>query len=1251
MKRMPVLRIFALLIAALLMLCPSARMEETPVLFPDEIAVDAVDEIMEESEQDFGNEESLWMDGDAEPVPDEAEDPIDVTEQVSESTAEPDPTVAGETVVDEVVEPPQVIDEGIGDTVAGSDPAMSLFEGYEQDPAKTITLDMISVPAQEYTGAALTPEVTIEDGGKKLTEDVDYTLTPGTYTDAGAYPLTVTGKGNYTGTLNPVFYITQALTAEMVTVNNVEYTGSPVLPAVTVKYKPTPESEEVVVEPDNYVVAVVNQGVAIEAINVGQYTAKVTGQKLWAGEVEKTFNVTPKPITLDMISVPHKTYTGGALSPDVTIVDGVKTLILNTDYTLSEGTFTNAGTHTLTVTGKGNYGGTVNPSFVIDPKALTADMISVQNKTYDGNPITVTVTDNGTPLAAGTDYTIVSGAGTDAGDYTLTLQGIGNYIGTATKTYSIAKADREIEVKAKSGVNPTKTYDKTRNLTVTENGVKKSLLKSSDFEFTNVANGDKVTITQMYDVSGSNKISPHYDKVDAGTRDITVYFTIKSTSTNYNYKLRTDHITITGTINPKTLTLRPGVSKSSTDSTLVSQTKVYGTKDPSLRAKVGGLMTGDESKDAIGGSLTRESGEKVGKYKVLIGTVKGKGNYAETVTLEEGYFVIEPKPINATDVGIVAIGNQIYTGSAIEPAITLKYAKKVGDKTETETLVKGIDFEVVYANNVQAGTATATIIGKGNYTDTRTVTFRIGNTSIEGVVDRVYTGKAIEQDDISVTWNGLVLENGKDYTLSYENNTNVGRATVIVNGMGNLTGSIKAGFNIKRADRKLTATYIGQTLTKEYDAISLYNGSFRNTDFQFRTEGGEEVDDVTLRYVEATFASPNAGTQTVTLKIAIDPTSPNYNNELVSDTLTVDGVITPYPINRFGIGFSVIRYTGAPIEPEIPLRYFNTDLVKGTDYDIAYSNNVEPGLATITVTGKGNFGDTLIINFQITPISMPISDICIICPSSVQYTGKPVQPDCQVLFTEMVDGALVRKTLVKNTDYEMIFGNNIEPGPAIVTVVGKGRYAGTCTSFFYITKDSEGSSSGSSKVQGPNDGIIIVSAPTTIPSSTAPTAASDLPTIPATAKVGKAVITAPPGAVYRLNSSNPMSKGFKSSNKKVATVDQNGCVTIRKAGKTKITFKVGKKKRTVTLTVKDPTVPGRVTLTAPTTAAKIGDAIPLTVSLPAGTSSPIKWTSSNRKVATVVNGVVVFKKAGRVTITATATRGKKKARVTFKVSK
>ena len=180
-------------------------------------------------------------------------------------------------------------------------------------------------------------------------------------------------------------------------------------------------------------------------------------------------------------------------------------------------------------------------------------------------------------------------------------------------------------------------------------------------------------------------------------------------------------------------------------------------------------------------------------------------------------------------------------------------------------------------------------------------------------------------------------------------------------------------------------------------------------------------------------------------------------------------------------------------------------------------------------------------------------------------------------------------------------------------------------------------------------------APAKVAATPAPTPAptpEPIPVISALKKSSKTTLTVAPGTFAQLDWGGAAAKKFKSSKKKVATVNGAGLVTIKAAGKTKITFKVGKKTRTVTLTVKDRTIPTKVFLNlAGSVPAKVGEPQTLTVTLPEGTNSGIKWTTSNKKVATVKNGVVTFKKKGKVTITATATRGKKKAKVKFVVSK
>ncbi len=193
------------------------------------------------------------------------------------------------------------------------------------------------------------------------------------------------------------------------------------------------------------------------------------------------------------------------------------------------------------------------------------------------------------------------------------------------------------------------------------------------------------------------------------------------------------------------------------------------------------------------------------------------------------------------------------------------------------------------------------------------------------------------------------------------------------------------------------------------------------------------------------------------------------------------------------------------------------------------------------------------------------------------------------------------------------------------------------------------------------EGTLTVKAAESTPASSTPStpstpAGSSTPAGPtvypiyAPKKDSKATIEV--GKPFRIELGGQVGKGFKSNKSKVVTVDSNGLVTPLKAGKARITFKVGKKKRTITLKVLDPTVPKRVSLNmSGTVPARVGETVRLVATLPDGANSDIKWTSSNKKVATVAGGQVVFKKPGKVTITATAVRGKKKAKVKFKVSK
>ncbi|MFA6680224.1 MAG: hypothetical protein WCR96_07040, partial [Candidatus Methanomethylophilaceae archaeon] len=87
--------------------------------------------------------------------------------------------------------------------------------------------------------------------------------------------------------------------------------------------------------------------------------------------------------TMTSLEYVTQEYTGSALEPTVTVMDGATTLVLNTDYTVSYAANTNVGTATVTITGMGTYTGFVDETFAITAKALTTEMTSLEYVTQE----------------------------------------------------------------------------------------------------------------------------------------------------------------------------------------------------------------------------------------------------------------------------------------------------------------------------------------------------------------------------------------------------------------------------------------------------------------------------------------------------------------------------------------------------------------------------------------------------------------------------------------------------------------------------------------------------------------------------------------------------------------------------------------------------------------------------------------------------------------------------------------------------
>ncbi len=167
-------------------------------------------------------------------------------------------------------------------------------------------------------------------------------------------------------------------------------------------------------------------------------------------------------------------------------------------------------------------------------------------------------------------------------------------------------------------------------------------------------------------------------------------------------------------------------------------------------------------------------------------TVFGKGHYAGKAVSSfriAMYSVSDAK---------VTVANQLYSGASLFPGVTVELAGRL--------LVENVDYVAMYKNNVNAGTASVTVSGKGDYIGSCSATFTISPADISGAQVSVdsewtYTGSALTPVP-TVALSGKTLEQGSDYDVSYSNNVNVGTATVAVTGKGNYTGTATTTFEI-----------------------------------------------------------------------------------------------------------------------------------------------------------------------------------------------------------------------------------------------------------------------------------------------------------------------------------------------------------------------------------------------------------------------------------------------------------------------
>ena len=759
-------------------------------------------------------------------------------------------------------------------------------------------ITLYQLPDKAYDGTEKKPGVReVVTAANIVVPTVGYDVAYGNNINAGTATVTVTGKNNFTGTASTTFEIEKkAVNSSMITLSqeNFNYTGELQKPTVTVSDK-NGDTERITA--DDYTLT--NDG----GIEVGNYKVKIVGKRNYKGEAEKQYSIWEKDavinhftITLGEASVE---YDGTEKKPTVTVKDGDKKLEAETDYTVVFSDNTNAGTATVTVTGKGNYTGTRNTTFEITKKPLTAAMITVSGYTtadgfiYNGkNQAPTVVVRDGTALKA-SDYVITNNGGMNQGTYHAIVTATGNYSGEFDYPYVIAK--RSIEG-AKVTLYELESY-------VYDGKAKKPGVKE-------VAFGEDVIPTAGYAVAYSNN-------TDAGTASVTV-----TGQGNYTGTLTTEF-----TIERQSLTADMII--------LSNEEYVYNgaTQKPVVVLMNGGTeMVLDTDY-----TLTNEGGVSVGVYDVI---ANGKGNYNGMATKQ---FSIISKGIGSFDVTL-STEQVVYTGSEHRPTVTVKD----GDKT----LTPGSEFSVSYTDNTNAGTATVTITGQGEYSGTATKTFIIKPKPLtEDMVflsSTSYTYNTLQQKP-TVTVSDQSFLTANDYTLTNDGGINHGDYDVVVIGRNNYTGVITKQFTIKPLSIETAKVVL-------YEMASyVYDGTAKNPGVREVAISSTIVP--TSSYTVEISPNVNVGTVTVTVT----------GKENFTGTASTTFEITPKPItdNMVILSEEVFYYNGELQRPDVEVKDGENTLVEETDYTIVNEGGTEVGSYEVKVTGLGNYTSEVIKTYVI----------------------------------------------------------------------------------------------------------------------------------------------------------------------------------------------------------------------------------------------------------------------------------------------
>ena len=455
-------------------------------------------------------------------------------------------------------------------------------------------------------------------------------------------------------------------------------------------------------------------------------------------------------------------------------------------------------------------------------------------------------------------------------------------------------------------------------------------------------------------------------------------------------------------------------------------------------------------------TYTTQTGEVVdkltdaGAYKMTVKT-KPESSFAADLVYD---VVLTDKIL--VDALKISVPTQTWTGSALKPEMTVKYKNqdvtKLASNEQSEKKLTDI-FDIEYVNNTNAGTASVTLTAKENsdYYGSRTVNFQIKGTDIkkariEGFQSTIsYTGDERTQDATLILNKGKAdertLQINKDYTVTYTNNINAGKATMIITGIGELSGTVKKTFTVGKVNLK-NATGVNVCFA-EAGAIEVLQDK-SGAKVAVNVTYGDKLLVPDVDYKVSYTANKAVGTAKVSVK-GLGNYTGDLNNILTFEIRPKDISDSTIEVEAADLKYAANGKYKAKItvyDNHVKLTSSEYSVSKIVPENISINEETKSGTIKVTIEGKKNYAKERTVEIQVKETL--ISSAKVTVAGKYYYdNGAEVCPSIDALEVTIGSGRN-KQVLIPEKDFIIEgYQNNIKTGNATVTIRGTGKFGGT----------------------------------------------------------------------------------------------------------------------------------------------------------------------------------------------------------------